>query len=282
MVSLEKNVIPTIEAVYSNFTHIERKIADYFLSEAVETDDLSAKAVSEKLYVSLPSLTRFSQKCGFTGYRQFVYAFQEVSASADSSHVNRNLTRHVLSDYGELLNKTYSLIDEEQFVRVGHLLNNAKRVYIYGQGSSGLVAREIEFRFMRLGMACKAVTDDHMIRMNHVTLNEECLVIGISVSGESLSIINAVRDARATGASTVLLTSKNRQELRDTCDELVLVAIKKNLAQGTIISPQFPVLVVIDIFYAYYIDLDRDARHQLFTNTLSALQVMEERDEDGD
>ncbi|MER0122871.1 MurR/RpiR family transcriptional regulator [Streptococcus sp. ZJ93] len=279
MVSLEKNVIPMIEAVYSDFTHIERKIADYFLSEAAEDDQLSAKIVSEKLYVSLPSLTRFAQKCGFSGYRQFVYAFQEVNLTTEPAHVNRDLTRHVLSDYGELLNKTYSLIDEEQFVRVGHLLNNAKRVYIYGQGSSGLVAREIEFRFMRLGMACKAVTDDHMIRMNRVTLNDECLVIGISVSGESTNIINAVRDAREVGASTVLLTSKNRQELRDSCDELVLVAIKKNLAQGNIISPQFPVLVVIDIFYAYYIDLDRDARNKLFTNTLSALQVKEEVDE---
>lgn len=273
MVSLEKNVIPMIEAVYSEFTHSERKIADYFLTDAMVDDELSAKTVSKRLYVSLASLTRFSQKCGFSGYRQFVYAFQEVGASTDSPHINRNLTRHVLSDYGELLNKTYSLIDEEQFVRVGHLLNNAKRVYIYGQGSSGLVAREIEFRFMRLGMACKAVTDDHMIRMNSVTLNEECLVIGISVSGETLSIINAMRDAHKTGASTVLLTSKNRHHLRDICDELVLVAIKKNLAQGTIISPQFPVLVVMDIFYAYYTDLDRDARRQLFTNTLSALQV---------
>ncbi|MTB63747.1 SIS domain-containing protein [Streptococcus sp. zg-86] len=279
MVSLEKNVIPMIEAVYSDFTHIERKIADYFLSEATEDDQLSAKVVSEKLYVSLPSLTRFAQKCGFSGYRQFVYAFQEVNLTTEPSHVNRDLTRHVLSDYGELLNKTFSLIDEEQFVRVGHLLNNAKRVYIYGQGSSGLVAREIEFRFMRLGMACKAVTDDHMIRMNRVTLNDECLVIGISVSGESTSIISAVRDAREVGASTVLLTSKNGQELRDSCDELVLVAIKKNLAQGNIISPQFPVLVVIDIFYAYYTDLDRDARNKLFTNTLSALQVKEEVDE---
>lgn len=273
MVSLEKNVIPMIEAVYSEFTHIERKIADYFLLEAVVGDDLSAKTISKKLYVSLPSLTRFSQKCGFTGYRQFVYAFQEVSVTTNSPHINRNVTRHVLSDYGELLNKTYSLVDEEQFVRVGHLLHNAKRVYVYGLGSSGLVAREIEFRFMRLGMACKAVTDDHMIRMNSVILNEECLVIGISVSGETLSIINAMRAARKTGASTVLLTSKKRHNLRNTCDELVLVANKKNLAQGTIISPQFPVLVVMDIFYAYYTDLDRATRHQLFTNTLSALQV---------
>ena len=57
---------------------------------------------------------------------------------------------------------------------------------------------------------------------------------------------------------------------------MVLVAVKKHLAQGNNISPQFPVLVVMDIFYAYYMDLDRDHRSQIFTNTLSALEENQE------
>ena len=44
----------------------------------------------------------------------------------------------------------------------------------------------------------------------------------------------------------------NSDDLRQQCDELVLVAVKKHLAQGNNISPQFPVLVMMDIFYAYY------------------------------
>ena len=168
------------------------------------------------------------------------------------------------------------MIDEEQFLRVGDMLNNAGRVYIYGQGSSGLVAREMEFRFMRLGMVCKAITDDHMIRMNRVMLNPECLVIGISISGETKIITQAIQNAKKVGAKTVLVTSNNSDYLRQQCDELVLVAVKKHLAQGNNISPQFPVLVVMDIFYAYYMDLDRDHRSQIFTNTLSALEENQE------
>lgn len=205
---------------------------------------------------------------------QFIFEFQE--SSSESKNVSRDLTRNVLSDYGELLNKTFSLIDEEQFLRVGDMLNNAGRVYIYGQGSSGLVAREMEFRFMRLGMVCKAITDDHMIRMNRVMLNPDCLVIGISISGETKIITQAIQNAKKVGAKTVLVTSNNSDDLRQQCDELVLVAVKKHLAQGNNISPQFPVLVVMDIFYAYYMDLDRDHRSQIFTNTLSALEENQE------
>ena len=277
MVSLEKNILPVIESVYGSLTHLEKKIADYFLSDEALTADLSAQAVSQKLYVSVPSLTRFAKKCGFSGYRQFIFEFQE--SSSESKNVSRDLTRNVLSDYGELLNKTFSLIDEEQFLRVGDMLNNAGRVYIYGEGSSGLVAREMEFRFMRLGMVCKAITDDHMIRVNRVMLDPDCLVIGISISGETKIITQAIQNAKKVGAKTVLVTSNNSDDLRQQCDELVLVAVKKHLAQGNNISPQFPVLVVMDIFYAYYIDLDRDYRSQIFTNTLSALEENQEEKE---
>lgn len=269
MVTLEKNIRPIIEAVYEDLTELEKKIAQYFLSEDILQDDLSAQAVSDRLFVSIPSLTRFSKKCGFTGYRQFIFELEE--SSQDIKNLSRNITKNVLLDYGELLNKSFSLIDEEQFLRVGELLNDAKIVYIYGQGSSGLVAREMEFRFMRLGMVCKAITDDHMIRMNTVMLDEESLVIGISMSAETQIIIDAMKNAKQRGAKTVLITSKTNSFLKRQCDELLVVAVKENLPQGTLISPQFPILVVVDLLYAYYVDLDREERRKIFTDTLSAL-----------
>ncbi|KXT70363.1 Sialic acid utilization regulator, RpiR family [Streptococcus gordonii] len=200
-----------------SLTHLEKKIADYFLSAEALTADLSAQVVSQKLYVSVPSLTRFAKKCGFSGYRQFIFEFHE--SSSESKNVSWDLTRNVLSDYGELLNKTFSLIDEEQFLRVGDMLNNASRVYIYGQGSSGLVAREMDFRFLRLGMICKAITNDHMIQRDRVMLNPDCLVIGISISGETKIITQAILSAKKVRSKTVLVTSNNSDDLRQHCDE---------------------------------------------------------------
>ena len=68
MVTLEKSIQPVIESVYESLTDLEKKIADYFLSDHVMQDDLSAKSVAKRLYVSLSSLTRFAKKCGFTGH----------------------------------------------------------------------------------------------------------------------------------------------------------------------------------------------------------------------
>ena len=273
MISFEKKVTPLIESIYDTLTPNEKTIAQYFLEQNLAEESLSAKAVSERLFVSIPSLTRFAQKCGYKGYRQFIYDFQE--SKKEGQVIHNDLTKSVLADYEELLSKSFSLIDESQVIKVCGLLNNAKRVYIYGQGSSGLAAHEMKFRFMRLGMICEAITDLHTMLMNRVLVDEQCLVIGITVSANA-SVVEAVRQAKKQGAKTVLITSKRSEENEKVCDELVLIAMKNALDQGGLISPQFPILVMVDIFYSYYKEIDKDYKHHLFSNTLTALGAKEE------
>ena len=61
----------------AELTDMERDIAQYFLSSDARQHSLSSSRVTELLHVSKAALTRFSQKCGFSGYREFVYHFNE-------------------------------------------------------------------------------------------------------------------------------------------------------------------------------------------------------------
>ena len=55
------------------------------------------------------------------------------------------------------------------------------------------------------------------------------------------------------------------------CNEIVLIATRHNLSYGNRISPQFPLLVMLDAFYAYYLNSDVDSRTKKFSVTLLAL-----------
>lgn len=106
-----------------------------------EKMDFSAKEIAKHLFVSEASLSRFAKKCGFRGYREFIYQYEE-----SFEEKNKELTGHtrtVLNMYQELLNKTYSLMDEAQIIRISEKLGQAKRVFVCGKGSSGLAAREM-------------------------------------------------------------------------------------------------------------------------------------------
>ncbi len=278
MQELDKSVVPIIESVYETLTESERIAADFFINNAEQALDFSASYVSKLLHVSEASLTRFAKKCGFSGYREFIYVYKLNITEPSNPHTQ--LTQNVLADYDEILNKTYSLIDEKQIEHIIQLIINAKRVYFYGIGSSGLVAQEMKSRFMRLGLVCDAFTDADLMKINSSLLDEESVVIALSISSDTAVILDSLEQAQQRNAKTILLTANRKTSVDENCDEVVSIATRKNLNFGNRISPQFPLLVIIDVLYAYFLRSDIDSRKKIFSSTLTALD--EEIKENGE
>ena len=269
MQELRKSVVPIIESVYDTFTASEKIAADFFIENPGD-EDFSASNIADKLHISVASLTRFAKKCGFSGYRQFRYEYLANFSKQDN--IQRELTKKVLSDYEEILNKTYSLIDEQQIEKIIEMLVKAEKVFFYGIGSSGLVAEEMKSRFMRIGLFCDSFTDPDLMKMNSALVDENCLVIALSVSSNSPGLNTGLKQAYENKAKTVLFTASNKKEIRKHCDQVILVAASRNLSYGNRITPQFPLLVMVDIFYAYFLGSDIDQKGQIFSSTLSALE----------
>ena len=264
-----KSVIPIIESNYDNFTTVEKNIADFFIHNR-KKEEFSAKAVSERLFVSEASLSRFAKKCGYRGYREFLYQYEETFVEKQESMTGN--TRMVLNAYQELLNKTYSLVDEAQIARIGRYLSQADRVFVCGKGSSGLAASEMELRFMRIGVDIDSLQDSDLMRMQAVFQDKRSLVFGISISGGKEEVLYLLREAHKRGARTILITANNKEIYDQFCTEVVLIPSLKHLNHGNVISPQFPILVMLDIIYSCYVEQDKDEKEILHDNTLRALE----------
>ena len=77
--------------------------------------------MAAKLFVSEASLSRFAQKCGYRGYREFIYQYEE--SFVEKKEFMTGNTLMILNAYQELLNRSYSLVDEKQIERIGNYLN---------------------------------------------------------------------------------------------------------------------------------------------------------------
>lgn len=264
-----KSVVPIIESNYNNLTMVEKNIADFFIHNH-EKMDFSAKTVAAKLFVSEASLSRFAKKCGYRGYREFVYQYEETLVEKKESMTGN--TRMVLNAYQELLNKTYSLVDEGQIARIGKYLNQAERVFVCGKGSSGLAASEMELRFMRIGVDIDSLQDSDRMRMQAVFQDKRCLVFGISISGETEGVRYLLREAHKRGAKTVMITAQNKDSYAEYCSEVLLLPSLRHLNHGNVISPQFPILVMLDLIYSYYVEQDKSKKESFHDNTLRALE----------
>lgn len=270
-----KSVVPIIESNYDNFTTVEKNIADFFIQNR-ERVDFSARSVAERLFVSDASLSRFAKKCGYRGYREFVYQYEQTFVEKEESITGN--TRMVLNAYQELLNKTYSLMDEAQVGRIARRLNKAERVFVCGTGSSGFAADEMEMRFMRIGVDINSVKDTDIMRMQTVFRDGRSLIVGISISGGQEAVLYFLRESHKRGAKTVLITAHNRGEFDEFCDEVVLIPSLLHLNYGNVISPQFPILVMVDIIYSCYVEQDKDKKESLHDDTLRALEGVKSDD----
>ncbi|MBZ2096369.1 MurR/RpiR family transcriptional regulator [Streptococcus oralis] len=260
------DIATIIDLHFEELTELEQEIARYFLQAETIQDDLSSQQVTQKLHISQAALTRFAKKCGFTGYREFVFQYQHQADKQDThSHKHSPLTKRVLRSYSIMREQTQDLIDEEQLERVAQLIDDAERVYFFGTGSSGLIAREMKLRFMRLGVVCEALTDRDGFAWTTSIMDEDCLVLGFSLSGTTESVLDSLLDAKEMGAKTILFTSapnKNGQAYTET----VLVASHSQTSYIQRISAQLPMLILTDLIYAYFLEINRESKEKIFNS----------------
>ena len=260
------DIATVIDSHFEEMTDLEQEIARYFLQAETIQDDLSSQQVTQKLHISQAALTRFAKKCGFTGYREFVFQYQHQASKPDThSHKHSPLTKRVLRSYSIMREQTQDLIDEEQLERVAQLIDDAERVYFFGTGSSGLIAREMKLRFMRLGVVCEALTDQDGFAWTTSIMDENCLVLGFSLSGTTQSVLDSLLDAKEMGAKTILFTSAPNKNGR-VYTETVLVASHSQSSYIQRISAQLPMLILIDLIYAYFLEINRESKEKIFNS----------------
>ncbi len=254
---------------YNQLTSVEKRIADFFIENKTQTD-FSSKHMTNMLYVSEASLSRFAKKCGYRGYREFIYKYEEDFL--ENSHDQIQPIHDVYNDYHLLLKQSFDMIDNKQITRCSNMILDASYVLVCGIGSSALVAREMKLRFMRLGILVEYVDQSDEMKVQSVLIKKNSLVIGLSLYAKKEEVLYALQQAKHNGAKTMLITG-NIEKSFGFIDEKITVPIFKNLNYGNIISPQFPLLIIVDLFYRNLLSLDQTSKDMVESHqkTLVAL-----------
>lgn len=242
------DVYSILKMNYNQFTTVEKDIADFFLNNK-EQHDFSSKNIAELLFTSEASISRFAKKCGFKGYREFIYWYQKQFEQEQYGRLGDGNSL-ILNTYQELLNKTYSMINEEQIRRIAQHISQKKQIFIYGKGFSGVTAHELQLRLICIGINAQYITDTYIMAMNSTLINADSMIIGVSISGETKEIFYSLEKAKVQEAYTVAISSIHLKEWDNFCDEVLLVPTKENLTLGKLISPQLPVLILFDMIYS--------------------------------
>lgn len=135
--------------------------------------------------------------------------------------------RHFKRAVELILASVQKALDELDSAAVNMLIQavqNSPRVFLYGAGRSGLVARAFAQRLMHLGLQAFVIGETVTPAMSR-----EDLLIAFSTSGETDSVILACRLAKKAQAHVAVITSKADSTAARLADSVICLDLQQPL-----------------------------------------------------
>nr|WP_235561120.1 MurR/RpiR family transcriptional regulator [Bacillus sp. FJAT-28004] len=251
----QSNTLLLISSIYTSLTKAEKKVADYVKSNPEEAVMATVTDLSEQAGVGETSVIRFCRKLGFRGYQEFklsiaqdlvnLPSYSTVEIEEEDSALTK--ARKITLRNEMMLKNTLDLINPADLERAVERMLAADKIYIFGVGSSGITALDLHYRLMRIGMNVEAHRDSHIIAMSASLVKKGEVVFGISTSGSTRDLVDPLRQARASGAEVICLTSHMRSPITAHADTILLVPSREMPTEGGSWSTKITQVHLLDI-----------------------------------
>lgn len=274
-----KSIFMNIQSKYTEMGPGERKIADLLISDPNTILPLSITEFAKKAGCGNATLVRFSRRLGLNGYQDLKIAIaQELSTlSVPEEQILPTDTCYAmftkrLRDVQRTLQKTRFALSPNAMNLAAQKIMNAKRIVIFGLGNSAAIAHDAQHKFLRLGLDAMACSDNHLQTIIASHLTSDSVAIGISHSGRSTDIVEALRLARICHATTICLTNQDSSPITEYSD--ICLFTQSDETQHSILgmSSRIAQLTIFDAIYTYIVANSSSQATQAIRNTEAALK----------
>lgn len=254
-----------IKMLYNEMGKAEKQIADWIENNPGKIISLSIVELAEQCKCSEATIVRFSKRLGLSGYQELKIS---LAQEGGKTHVSTNITKedNAYEIYEKVCNDIYLSLEKTKKSLNCSLMNeaakkicNAKKIVIFGLGNSASVAIDVSHKFLRAGLNAVAYTDNHMqvIAASHLTKND--LAIGISHSGSSKDIVEALKIAKEHGASTITITNKGKSPILKYTDIVLSTSSDETEYNILALNSRIAQLAIVDALY-FYVVLNRSSK----------------------
>ncbi len=272
-ISTTMNPDVMITSIFQSLTKSEQKVAEVVRSHLKQAVYWSVSDLAEHAEVGETTVIRFCRKLGYRGYQDFKLAVAQNGTEAarqefgevedtDSAYV---LAQKVTAENSATLQNTLSLVDPDAMEESAREVIASNKVYLFGVGASGVMAQQAQYRFMRLGFNAESASDSHVIAMNCAMAKKGDVVIGISTSGSTKDLVDAIEIAKRNGAFIICITNHMKSPITKYGDVALLTSGVEDPLHGGAFSSLISQMHVLDM-------LTRFIERQHKEHSLSALQ----------
>ncbi|RAK66267.1 MurR/RpiR family transcriptional regulator [Phenylobacterium kunshanense] len=273
------NALARIRALLDALAPGARRIADYVLERPEDVLKMSVTELSEATQASEGSVINFCQRLGLSGFQQLklslaqdiVRPVQFIHEDLDISDDAATTCRKIFHSGIQALQDTLSVLDPAALTEAVETLRSARRIEVYGIGSSAPIADDAHYRMLRIGLDAKAVTDSHIQAISASRTDPGVAVLTISHSGSTHETVMSTKLAKAAGAKTVVITNYARSPIQAHADVVLFTMARETRFRTEAMTSRIAQLCVLDALIAALALADHDRAVETLRSTFDTL-----------
>ena len=230
----------------------EKRVADWLFSHSGEVLPYSISDLASLCDSSEATIVRFSKRLGYAGYQDLKLNLAQekekrvISPTITGADDCYSIFEKVCNDAYMSLERTKKSLSSDAMTRASRAIAEAGRVVLIGLGTSASVAEDASNKLLRAGCNSSAYADTHMQAIAVSQLRRGDVLIGISQSGTSKDIVEAMKAGRSHGATTISITSKERSPIARQSDILLVTDTEETRHSSLGLNSHIARLIVID------------------------------------
>jgi RpiR family carbohydrate utilization transcriptional regulator len=250
-------VLETIAQDLEQLRPAERKVAEFVLADPAGFVHKSITAAAAEAEVSEPTVLRFCRTVGYSGFQSFKIGLAQ-SLGAGVPYVLKGLApddgveqlvEKVCGHGQKAIADLRAGLKADVVDQAITALNRARHIEFYGAGASGVVAKDAQHKFLRLGVPTSAYIDSHQMVISAASLKFDGVAVVFSHTGRSRGVLYAVEVALDQQATVIGVTSA-KTPLAELCSIPVVVPSNEDTGVYMPMVSRLVHLVVVDILAA--------------------------------
>ncbi|MGY5034084.1 MurR/RpiR family transcriptional regulator [Streptomyces sp. 900116325] len=245
-----------------------RKVGEQVLVDPAALAHTSAADLGRRTGTSQATVTRFCQALGLDSYQALLL---ELAKEQGQLPQERPLGPDIGPDDSldqvvdviahadlQALRGTVERLDRNALESAARVLARARRIDVYGVGTSGVLAREAEARLFGIGCQARGWTEVHAAETSASLLTPADVAVALSHSGSTREVLSPLQLAAERGATTIAITSDPRSPAAQAAGiHLTSTSAETSFRHGGFGS-RHSVLLIIDCLYARVAQLSYD------------------------
>ncbi len=247
-------VFNKIQNAKATATKTEAKLIEKLLTlDKNELIYMSITDLAEKLDIAEATIVRFCRKLDFKGFQDFKLNLSQDLALETSKVDNQSANN--LNNMVDALSQTYKQLDYMQCLILADKIIKAQKVCFYGVGNSSIAAQAAKLRLIKVGINIETSTDSHIQSIVSSNLNENDVVVLVSVSGSTKDIIAIAEIAKKRGATIAIITNHSKSPLAKYADYLFISCKKEAPYEGGTLATVVAQLYIVDMLVVAIFEL---------------------------